>query len=122
MINSLYGRFGMGEKDTYSIIVNYEDIDKYSDLEMISLKKINNKVMLTFEIDNKLKKELNIKNRKTKNNISIASSITSKSRLKLYKAQESVIANHGRVLYSDTDSIFASYSKNVLDEKHGEIL
>ncbi len=122
MINSLYGRFGMGEKDTYSIIVNYEDIDKYSDLEMISLKKINDKVMLTFEIDNKLKKELNIKNRKTKNNISIASSITSKSRLKLYKAQESVIENHGRVLYSDTDSIFASYSKNVLDEKHGEIL
>ena len=56
-----------------------------------------------------------------RDSICIASSITSKARIKLYKAQQSVISNQGRILYSDTDSIFASYKKNVLNETHGEV-
>jgi hypothetical protein len=58
---------------------------------------------------------------KVKNNIAIASCISSKARIKLYRAQEDVIKNNGRLLYSDTDSIFASYKKNVTEEKHGSI-
>lgn len=121
MINSLYGRLGMSDLDNYSFLIKEEDLDNYNNLNIISIKKINNLILLNVEIDNKLKNELFNINKKIKKNISIASSITSKSRIKLYRAQKDVINNNGRILYSDTDSIFAAYKKNVLNEKHGEI-
>ena len=51
----------------------------------------------------------------------IASAITSKGRIKLYEAQQSVIKNNGRLLYSDTDSIYASFSHDVSNLQHGEV-
>ena len=54
-------------------------------------------------------------------NVAISSAITSKARIRLYNAQQSVIKNGGRMLYSDTDSIIAAYKKNVINETHGEI-
>jgi hypothetical protein len=33
-----------------------------------------------------------------------------------------VIKNKGRLLYSDTDSVFASFNHDVINEKHGEIV
>jgi len=47
-------------------------------------------------------------------NVSIAAQITSKARIKLFKAFKEVIKNEGRILYTDTDSIFAAFKKNVL--------
>ena len=78
-------------------------------------------LLIEAELDSKLEKLLNIKKKKSKNNIVIASCITSKARIKLYRAQEEVLKNKGRMLYSDTDSIFASFEKDVTGEKHGEI-
>ena len=121
MINSLYGRMGMSDMENYSIIIKEEDLEKYENLNIISLKKINKIYLITLELDNKTRNKFKEFKNRFKKNISIASSITSKSRLKLYKAQNDVINNNGRLLYSDTDSIFASYDKDVSNEKHGEV-
>ena len=113
-INSIYGRMGMDEINTkteivdkkeYKRIENKKEILKevlINDLIVVTYKKINN----TKEIDS---------------NVAIAAAITSKARIKLFKAYKDVIKNKGRLLYSDTDSIFAAYEKDVRDEKHGEI-
>jgi hypothetical protein len=121
MINSLYGRMGMSDLESYSFIIKEDELDKYNSLNILSLKKINSLILLNVEIDNRLKKEFSNITKKVKKNISIASSITSKSRVKLYKAQKDVIVNGGRILYSDTDSIFAAYKKDVSNEKHGDV-
>jgi hypothetical protein len=112
---------GMSDLESYSFIIKEDELDKYNSLNILSLKKINNLILLNVEIDNKLKKEFKNITKKVKKNISIASSITSKSRIKLYRAQKDVIANSGRILYSDTDSIFAAYKKDVSNEKHGDV-
>jgi hypothetical protein len=57
----------------------------------------------------------------TNSNVIYAAIITSRARIKLYKALKSVLQDNGRLLYCDTDSIFASFNRNVLGEKHGEI-
>jgi hypothetical protein len=60
--------------------------------------------------------------KKTKANIAMAAAIASKARIRLYKAQLSVLENEGRLLYSDTDSIFAAFkkNKNIEDKLLGE--
>lgn len=50
--------------------------------------------------------------KKNKSNIALAAAIAAKARIKLYKAQRSVVEHGGHLLYSDTDSIFASFHLN----------
>jgi hypothetical protein len=52
------------------------------------------------------------KSKKNISNVSIASAITSKARIKLYKGFLEIIKENGRLLYCDTDSIIASFNKN----------
>lgn len=61
--------------------------------------------------------------KKPKANVAIAAAITAKARIKLYRGFLEVIKNGGRVLYCDTDSIFAAFpkDKNVENKKLGEI-
>ena len=115
IINSLYGRMGMNDIDTNTEICEIIDISK-KDLKynIKSYIELNNYAIIEYYLDKN-------NHRKVKKNLAIASSITSKARLKLYKAQRDVINNGGRLLYSDTDSIFASYKKDVSKEKHGVI-
>lgn len=114
-INSIYGRMGMGEIDTKTEIV---DKNKYKKLEkkkeIIKEVIINDVLIITYQI----KKN----NKEIDSNVSIAASITSKARIKLFKAYKEVIKNGGRLLYSDTDSIFAAYKKDVSGETHGEVV
>jgi hypothetical protein len=120
MINSLYGRLGMREINTDSIIIKKEEYDIYNKkFKILDFTEINDFLLIKIEVSDKYKKEKKIK--RTKNNITIASAITSKARIKLYNAQQDVIKNKGRILYSDTDSIFASYKENVLGKNHGEV-
>ena len=77
--------------------------------------------MIEAKINDKLRKERNDIVGKEKNNIVIAAAITSKARIKLFKAQQNVIKNGGRLLYSDTDSIFAAFKRDVTNERHGEV-
>lgn len=122
MINSLYGRLGMDENPFYSFFIKQKDFDKYSNkYNIISRSPINDLDFIKIELTPQAMKDLNIKLKKNKGNVAIAAAITSKARIKLLNAQSAVIENGGRVLYSDTDSIFAAYKKDVSNERHGEI-
>ena len=122
MINSMYGRLGMKNINSYSFIEEYKNLDYLrKKIDIIAYKELNEIILVEAENNKKLLNFLNISSKKSKNNIVLASCITSKARIKLYKAQDEVIKNKGRILYSDTDSIFAAFKKNVLGEKHGEI-
>ena len=100
MINSLYGRLGMNKIENHSFIYKKENMsDIIKKIDIISYKELNNIVIINAKINKKLKNVINIKEQNIKNNIVIASAITSKGRIKLYEAQQSVIKNNGRLLY-----------------------
>lgn len=113
-INSIYGRMGMEESNVKTEIV---DQLKYKRIELkkqIIKEIIINKVIVVTYVEKNDKKDID-------SNVCIAAAITSKARIKLYKAYKEVIKNGGRLLYSDTDSVFAAYTRNVIGENHGEI-
>ncbi len=99
--NTFYGRMGMDPERLEESIVS--NIDEYKNYEKIA--KINN-IYLIYT-----KKEKSI------SNITIASSITSKARIKLYRGMMEVIKEGGRLLYTDTDSIIAAFKKNIYKKK-----
>lgn len=93
LINSLYGRLGIGDEIEINRFADHGDIG-----------------------DNFLKSS-KIK-QKTKANKLIAAAITSRARIKLHQGILDVIKTGGKVLYCDTDSIFASYdSENKIENK-----
>lgn len=115
MINSIYGRLGMSNIKTLSFVEQKKNIDNINkNFDVIKYRELNNIVIVEVVANAKNTKKI-------KNNIVLASAITSKARIKLFKAQESVKNNGGRLLYSDTDSIFAAFKKNVSNEQHGEV-
>ena len=114
-INSIYGRLGMGPNFEETILI--QDEEKYKKIrkekEILKESIINKIKIITIEKEKKIDK--------VESNVSISAQITSKARIKLFKAFKEVIKNDGRILYTDTDSIFAAFKKNVLGEKHGEV-
>jgi hypothetical protein len=114
-INSIYGRLGMGPNFEETLLIQDEEEYKKIRKEKEILKEsiINRIKIITIEKEKKVDK--------VDSNVSIAAQITSKARIKLFKAFKEVIKNEGRILYTDTDSIFAGFKKNVLGEKHGEV-
>ena len=114
-INSIYGRLGMGPNFEETLLIQDEEEYKRIRKEKEILKEsiINKIKIITIEKEKKIDT--------VESNVSIAAQITSKARIKLFKAFKEVIKNEGRILYTDTDSIFAAFKKNVLWEKHGEV-
>lgn len=124
MNNFLYGRMGLSDPNEFSFFIEKEKLEygiKWSKWEIISMSSVNDIYMITVKIDDNVRKQFNINKINFKKNVSIASAITSKARIKLYNAQQDVMRAEGRILYSDTDSIFAAFRKNVSNERHGEI-
>jgi len=126
MINSLYGSFGMSDKN-YESLVCFSEAEFKKVLEktdvLESTKKNNCYIMKIFK-NNKSYKVLKEKNEYIKfstRNVSYASIISSKARIKLYKGFCDVINSGGRILYCDTDSIAACYNSNNLNIQYGEI-
>lgn len=113
IVNSLYGRLAMKKKNEKTELIKidefYNIINKY---KINSASFYSKYVLISYEYNNK---------NDLLSNISISAATTSKARIKLYRAYMSVINNKGRLLYSDTDSIFAAYKKNIINETHGEI-
>ncbi len=98
LINSLHTRLLLKD-DLYNIIISGEqsvskNYDKYGNFFITKREK--------FKI--------------TKSNIAISSAISSKVRIKLYQAYLDIINSGGRLLYSDTDGIFAEYKHEVTVE------
>jgi hypothetical protein len=72
--------------------------------------KINDIFVLIIDLDKKYKKKFGyIEKTNSKRNVSYASAITSKARIKLHKLIINVKKDGGRPLYCDTDSVFAGY-------------
>lgn len=95
LINSFYGRLALGdEMNLIQLVENLGNSKSYGILDNYYI----------------IKKKIN---KKTKSNIAMAAAISAKGRIKLYKAQMEVLKYKGRLLYSDTDSIFASFNKNI---------
>jgi hypothetical protein len=91
LINSFYGRLGLGD--------NMEVIQPITSLEPSAPYGIFGEIYLT-------KKTLV---RTPRANKAVAAAIAAKGRIKLYEAQQEVLAHGGRLLYSDTDSVFAAF-------------
>lgn len=124
MNNFLYGRFGLTDPDEHTFFIGENELDyylKWKKYEIKKIVKINTIYMISVSLTEKVKKDFCISNSKFKKNIGISAAISAKGRIKLYKAQEDVKNNGGEIKYSDTDSIFATYKRNVLNETHGEI-
>jgi len=129
LVNSLYGRLGLKSEDlVYSIIkknklnsiitknslpevktkISKVDFLYNSDYVLLIFKKNNNNSLFN--------KKKHIVDRCDKfYNISIASAIASKGRIKLYTLMDTILKNKGRLLYVDTDSVFAEFQKNTTD-------
>jgi DNA polymerase elongation subunit (family B) len=123
IINSLYGRLGMGDNDEITFFYKKDEIDSISNyIKIKQIKELNDFAIITAEKNKFLYSIVKFNNEKNKSNIAIAAAITSKARIKLHNAFEDVIKNNGSLLYSDTDSVFASYKKNIINEQHGELL
>lgn len=112
-INSVYGRMGMGENIEKTEIVDYKNYENFKEKDVIKEVLLNGLLIISY-IEKEEKEFIN-------SNVAIAAAITSKARIKLYKGYKSVIKEGGRILYSDTDSIFAAFERDVSNEKHGEV-
>jgi hypothetical protein len=105
LINSFYGRLGIKEElCLISLAKSTQGSDTYGIISDY------------FLLKKKIKKY-------PKANVALAAAITAKARIKLYKSFLEVTKNRGRILYCDTDSIFAAFSKdnNVENKQLGEI-
>ena len=117
VINSLYGRLGMGPMETSTKLMyinEWSDFQKINEKNIVSETVVNNVVIVEM-----LKKRND--NDSLSSNVALASMITSKARIKLYKAFCDVTDGGGRILYTDTDSIFAAFEKNVDNCKFGDV-
>lgn len=113
IINSLYGRLGMNIKNEKTIIFKIDEKEKiFEKHDILSFSYYNNIGIATIESKDEYPKY---------SNIAMSAAITSKARIKLYKAFLDVIKNGGSIKYCDTDSIFAGFEKDVRNEKHGDV-
>lgn len=114
-VNSLSGRLGMKlSNETTKLILCEKELETLEEKEIIiKKKKINSVNIITYINKNS--------NNVVPSNVAITAAITAKARVKLHKSYLKVKENNGRLLYSDTDSIFAAFKHNVLDQTHGDI-
>lgn len=110
--NSFVGRLGLKAETEKSLIIEDADYDPLNKT-IISDKKINNQWIVrvqTFSQQSKMK-----------NNVMYPAIVASKARILWWKSAIKIIEDGGRLLYCDTDSIFAAFTKNVINTFHGEI-
>lgn len=96
--NAFYGRLGLrGDFEVASLIDSVKN---------------NNRVFATIAPNLTLSLEKKKIHKALKTNVAVAAAITSKARIKLYRGFQAVISNGGRIIYCDTDSIFAAFPIN----------
>lgn len=113
MINSLYGSMALSDKEIYTYITQseIEFKDVLTNYNIKNFYKINKFYVVLIEMDSKFRKKFKIEKENAKRNVSYACAISSKARIKLYNLFNMVEKDNGRLLYCDTDSVFAAYSK-----------
>ena len=113
--NSFIGRLGIKYDEEETIIIKDEDYDPHN-YDVICDKKINKNWIV--RIKSSFKNE-----NKRYGNVIYPAIVTSKARILWWESSQAVIKNGGRILYCDTDSIFAAFKKDKkpLNQKHGEV-
>lgn len=116
VINSLYGSMALNIENL-KIYITFSEAEFLNILENVNISKfykVNNSYIIIIKIDYKSKIYFKKKNidEKSQRNVSYSAAIASKARIKLYQAMLDVIEDGGRLLYCDTDSIFAAYNIN----------
>lgn len=97
LMNSLYGRFGMKNIDSKSLILNREELNNYYlKNHVISEDKLDKDLYLVEVLDESIN---------TDSSVSISSSITSYSRIHMQLIKEYCINNGIKIYYFDTDSL-----------------
>ncbi len=108
LINSFYGRLGMKSHVNKIILEEQAAADCLTNFRMNGRGwRLRRKTV----------------QRKPKNNLAVAAAITAKARIRLFKALKSVEGAGGRLLYCDTDSVFAAFPKELSVENRwlGEV-
>lgn len=113
LVNSLYGRLGMKERSTHTFFVKADEFvaNKTQYGSILSVSSIGNYLLIETEKDFLRLKQKFLKKNNFKNNLSLAAAITAKARIRLHNDQMRIEKLGGRMLYSDTDSIFAAFKK-----------
>lgn len=123
--NSLYGKFAASYHDTASLFINGKELTALeksfeinsrteisNDMYMVNY---NTKPLSKKEVSNSLVKDLVKQFSKqsipTDINVAISATITSYGRIILYRLLIDVIAKGGKVCYTDTDRVFASFEE-----------
>lgn len=113
MINGLYGSMALKPENefVYFTYSEKESNEIFKTMNISKFYKINE--IFYFVIINDYKSLKYFKNKKEHiRDISYSAAISAKARIKLYNAFLTVIKDGGRLLYCDTDSIFAGYKTN----------
>lgn len=126
IINGLYGSFALVEENYFTIIIQNEiEFDSLLKLtDVLKWKKIGNLFVLNIEKNHKsfyLFKNDNGSNKNSKRNIAYAAIIASKARIKLNKTLQKVLDLGGVLYYTDTDSVFAGFNSNQMNNDFNEI-
>jgi len=111
-INSLYGRLGMYNLGESTRILLKKEISGDS---IVSESSAGGSVSIA-KVES-----LSLLSGNTASNVAVAAAIAAKARIKLNKAMLDLEQAGGRVLYTDTDSIFASFKKKNVNVSHGEV-
>jgi DNA polymerase elongation subunit (family B) len=115
IVNSFYGSLALTDDNTFTIVTFDENEFNVilKNTSIVSFYKINLVYIIVIEINEKSKQYFGtLHKKKFKTNVAYAAAITAKARIKLYNLFLDVQRDGGRVLYCDTDSIFAAYPKS----------
>ncbi len=113
MVNSLYGSMALRGEEYYNYVTFSEsEFERIlQDLNVHSFYKLNSVYILVILRDYKFRamfKDGQIGSRSGRN-VSYSAAITAKARVKLHMFAKEVIRDGGRILYLDTDSVYAAY-------------
>ena len=114
--NSFIGRLGMKYENERTIIIKAEDYDPTT-LNVIMDKQINNVFVSRVSLD------ADTDDNALGGNVLYPAIITARARILWWESANEVIKQKGRILYCDTDSIFAAFKKenNPVDKQHGHV-
>jgi DNA polymerase elongation subunit (family B) len=138
LLNSLYGKFASNYYDTSTIICKLDEVSDIEKLyDIISITETDsNIVFLTYNTkpvngkmnnipDELIRKANHIHTMATEDkntNIALAATITSHARIILYNLFLEVEKMGGTMIYTDTDSIFASLPESPFNKPFGQFI
>lgn len=115
--NSLIGRLGLKNDQTCSFYEFEEDYDPniYGTKLLSDTKTLTDKSIILITV----KREENLIKY---GNVVYPAIITSKARIKWWTTSQIILKNGGKILYCDTDSIFAAFKTNQDNKSYGDVL